>query len=370
MILRWGTFFFVFYLYRCGLSIFAQVLISNLGDTSTYQKGGRGTTSGFVEMIDAGRPLEATGLRAFGTAITELFGATLSQLTGGNPYLINIGFQTVAFVGLFRLLMSVEPKVRKPLSLLLLLPTFNLWTSVASKEALVTFVFCMLLVVFSRMEKEGGRRYFLTSFLIVLLLVLKPHYAAAAVFLFGVALICRRVKQRATVAFSLGLASLIPLFFLAERLDGFSQTVAGHFRTGAQTLTRAPYFSEPYDLFMKAPYGMFQSFFGPTASEATVGALQMATFVEAVILVVVLSYLIVRRLLDLGVYEVIVSGFTLFWILFPSYPFGIMNPGSAVRYRSGYLVFLLGVIVILMLGSLRRKEESGRVECQDSTRTA
>jgi hypothetical protein len=367
---RWGIFFFAFYLYRCGLSIYAQAMISNLGDTSTYHTGGRGTTPGFVEMISASRPLEATGLRAFGTAITETVGVVLSQLTGGNPYLINIGFQTIAFVGLFRLLKSVEPKVRKPLSLLLLLPTFNIWTSIASKEALVTFLFCMLLVVFSRMEKEGGRRYFLPSFLIVLLLVLKPHYAAAAVFLFSVASVCQRVKQRATVAFSLGLASLIPLFFLADRLDGFSQTVAGHFRTGAGTLTRAPYFSEPYDLFMKAPYGMFQSFFGPTVSEATVGALQMATFVEAVILVTVLLYLILRRLLDLGAYEVIVSGFTLFWILFPSYPFGIMNPGSAVRYRSGYLVFLLGVIVILMLGSLYRKDRNGRLERRDSTRTA
>jgi hypothetical protein len=44
--------------------------------------------------------------------------------------------------------------------------------------------------------------------------------------------------------------------------------------------------------------------------------------------------------------------FTLFWILFTNYPLGIMNPGSAIRYRTGYEILVFVVMVFLLSPNL------------------
>lgn len=364
MIIGWSIFFVGLFVYRCGLSVFAQLAITDLGDAGIYQGGGRGDKADLLDLVQTEGTLEVSGVRVFGTMLTEYVGAALKAATAGNPFLINIGFQAIAFVGICRLLMAVEPRIRKRLALLVLLPTFNLWSSVASKEALVTFLFCLILVRFVEIERTQRAVLRLSTILLVVLLGLfKPHYAAAVCFLFGVTFVCLHVRQSATVALACGVISLVPLWLASERIDDLARTVAGHFRVGETTLTREMYFTDRYDVFYKAPYGMFQSFFGPTLSESMIGPLQLASFVESAILIAVLAFLVVRRLAALRVREVVIGGFTLFWMLFPSYPFGIMNPGSAVRYRAGYLVFVLFVIVFVMLGNLyardaRRREPS------------
>ena len=36
-----------------------------------------------------------------------------------------------------------------------------------------------------------------------------------------------------------------------------------------------------------------------------------------------------------------------FWLLFANYPFGVMNPGSAIRYRTGYFILLLTILIVV-----------------------
>jgi len=361
MTLSWRVFFLLLFLYRCALSILAQASMSNnLGDSGIYQAGGRASSSSLLEMAQAGGTVGASGFRHLGTSLTESIGGLFGAVAGGNPYVTNIGFQTLAFVGLVRLLMSVEPSLRRWLALVLVLPSFNLWTSVASKEALVAATLGMVLAAFARLQTARRVNRAALVFFAIVLAMLKPHYFVAVLYLFAATLTTKRVKQRAAMALALGLASLSLLFLVADYLDEQARVVASHFRVGARTLTREMYFVDAYDVFFKAPYGMFQSFFGPTISEAMLGPLQMVSFVESIFLVAVLVLLAAHRLLDLRVHETVIGGFTLFWILFASYPFGIMNPGSAVRYRAGYVVLVAFVVIFLFVRGLHERDRVRR----------
>jgi hypothetical protein len=34
--------------------------------------------------------------------------------------------------------------------------------------------------------------------------------------------------------------------------------------------------------------------------------------------------------------------------LFPNYPFGILNPGSAIRYRADYALFIFAIFAVFL----------------------
>ena len=93
---------------------------------------------------------------------------------------------------------------------------------------------------------------------------------------------------------------------------------------------------------------MFQAFFGPTIAETSRGVLQLATFLESIVLLSVLVIYALREFFRLPAYAVVMSTFTLFWILFASYPPGMMNPGTALRYRTGYEMLVFLAIVVLL----------------------
>ena len=75
----------------------------------------------------------------YSTKITETIGAVFHHITFGSPTLIDIGFQTIAFIGIFKMLVAVDGKTRRFLALLIMTPSFNIWSSVAAKEALIVF---------------------------------------------------------------------------------------------------------------------------------------------------------------------------------------------------------------------------------------
>ncbi|MBM3516528.1 MAG: hypothetical protein FJX56_01325 [Alphaproteobacteria bacterium] len=346
MIVRWSTFLVFYYVYRTAISVFAQASLSNLGDVRIYQRGGRNEAVSIPDLPDVGAVVVLPTIRQLGIYLSQLLGSGVNLVVGGNPYIVNLAFQTLAFAGLCRLLMAFEPAVRKRVALLVLLPSFNLWTSVASKEALLTALFCFLLAP-AAAAKEWRLPVRLPLMALVLLIaLLKPYYVPGIAFLIGATWLGARVKQAATMALGCFLVSLTPLLFVADELDAYARTVATHFRVNAMTLTREKFFVAPGDILVKAPEGMFQSFFGPTLREAMTGPLQMLSFVESALLVGGLVFLLVRRIAWLRAFEAIVAAGSLFWLLFASYPFGIMNAGSAVRYRAGYVVFVIAVIAL------------------------
>jgi len=338
-VLSWSVILLLIWLYRCACSVVGQVVIvqlTTLGDSDRYQ----GAVSKF------------TGINLLfftdSTTFLEGVGLLLSILLLNDPIAINIAFQTLAFYGLARLLLAVDKGLRPAFILILLSPSFNLWTSVAGKEAVIVFslsILCSLLVESYYNRARIGLIHLLS---VSLLILFKPHYLVALSFIFGLTWAGRRVLQKEALVLVCGIVTIVALFAIADHVDELSFRVLTHFDHENARSTRDPFWVEPYDVFWKAFEGMYLSFVGPTFEEAIRLPIQMMAFVESMILCFILMVIMFLRLFQLPVYNLLLGGFTLFWLLFVNYPFGVMNPGSAVRYRSGYLVLVITVFAFVL----------------------
>ncbi len=336
--ITWGMFYVFLFFYRCLFSVFGAAFVllftSFLGDANQYQKRGFSFSGNWYRDP---------------TVITENVGAVFSSMFLGNPYLINIGYQALAFYGIYRLLESCEPVTRRKLAVLSLFPSFSIWTSVASKEAILTFALGIIGSYFVMMYR--GRPRLRVSHIVAaaIVAIFKAHYGVALLFFYVVTILAGRARKKTLLVFVVGLVSLVPLYIFREDINALSFDVLPHFEGVASgRSTREPFWVDDYDVFSKSGEGMFVGFFGPTLNEAISGrTLQAISFTESAVMVAVLLFFLVQRLPTLPAYNLLLLLFTGFWILFPNYPFGIMNPGSAVRYRSGYLIFLFTVVAIL-----------------------
>ena len=104
---------------------------------------------------------------------------------------------------------------------------------------------------------------------------------------------------------------------------------------------------EEYDVFLKAPYGMYLSFFGPTLGEIK-KIVHVFTFIESSLIAGIFFIYIVRGLPSLPIYNVILSFGTVFWIVFLNYPLGATNAGTGIRYRTGYILIVILAIVFIL----------------------
>jgi hypothetical protein len=352
--LSWSGFFVFLFLYRCLCSWFAEKVILRLtfiGDTWSYQHG--------VYPEEYSRiPLSASTLFDLGssqlsTVLTAKIGGVLNKIFGGSPVLIDIGFQAICFVGLVYLLNSVEGRPRKWLALLVMLPSFSIWTSIASKEAIVAGALAVLSGFLLRMYYGKKKTFFLPIVALVTLFLFKPHYLIALAFgVFGTWL-CYRVKQKTFLALLGGMFSISLLYLVRDKVDALSFGVQRLFLVTLQggSSRNEAFFVDKYDVFLKAPLGMFQSFIGPGLADITLSPLNMITFVESMVLLGLLVFLFASRVMSIPAYNFMLGWFVMFWILFPNYPFGIMNVGTAIRYRSGWIILIFAIIAGLMTRS-------------------
>ena len=344
--LTWRTFYLFLFLYRSVFSVLGEVVVMRLttiGDAYRYQ------TADLDQALILFHNIPFTWqIKILGTAMTDIVGAIFAIAFAGNPILFHLGFQTIAFVGILVFLMAVEPRERKWMALFVLFPSFSLWTSITTKECLVVLMVGLVgsYIVKIYYNKERLRFYHIVAFL--LLIPLKAYYLPVLLFLIVLGKAARRTRPRAAVALIAGLLTLIPLYLLWDRVEWMVFEVAQPaFRVSARS-TREAFWEDSYDVFLLAPYGMFLSFIGPTVTEASKGILHLASLLESIVMLTVLAMLVVRRLPDLPVFSSVVGVFGAFWILFPTYPLGVMNPGSAIRYRSGYLLIFLMIVVVIM----------------------
>ena len=118
--IRWSLFYAFLFAYRTMFAYAGQTVVrtlTKLGDAGEYQNQGNLDFS-LGALVDS-------------TRLTQTVGAVLRAATGGNAVLINVGFQAIGFIGLVVFLQALRPRDRRWAALLVLLPTFNLWTSVA-----------------------------------------------------------------------------------------------------------------------------------------------------------------------------------------------------------------------------------------------
>ena len=330
-------------MYRALVSVAADGFLSgltSLGDSGRYQTAA-------LTIFDQSLPTDAAGAsRTLSTLLTESFGNVLSSVFAGNPILINLGFQTVAFAGIVVLLRSFPPRYRLVMLPLLMLPSFTVWSSIASKEAIVVGALGFVLAGFVRIYSGTGRFGLVSLAALALVALYKTHYMPALITLIFGVWAARWVQQKAFLPFAGMLVSASLIFVFAEQLGQLAISVVPHFENFGSS--RPPYFVEVGDFLAKAPYGMFQSFVGPTLGEANVGLLQMMSLAESLVILCALGLVTLIRLPKMSVFQFFLGSLTAFWILFATYPLGIMNAGSAIRYRTGYEMLVLVVIVFFM----------------------
>jgi hypothetical protein len=343
VIRNWAYFYIFYFAYRCANTVFAEIIIrkfTKLGDSRQYMHSG----------FDFG-----TGWYSASNPITENIGTVFSIIFFKNEILISLAFQSIAFYGIYQLLKTLDSESRKYMALLLLFPSFNIWSSVASKEAIIVFAICIICKFVVDMYSFRDKFTFIFIFSVYLIWVYKSHYLPAILFLIGVSKMAQYFRPTHLLVLIAGVTSLTPLFIFQQKISELSFLIIPHFR-GYGHSTREVFWIDTYDVFYKAPYGMFQSFFGPTIGEAirSLNILHVFSFFESALLLGFLIFLLIRNLPRLPVYSFLIWIFSIFWILFANYPFGIMNPGSAVRYRTGYIVFILLIFVLFTSPSFYR----------------
>jgi len=105
-----------------------------------------------------------------------------------------------------------------------------------------------------------------------------------------------------------------------------------------------------YDFFKKAPYGILIANIGPTFTESLKQPFFIPYFFEGLIFICVIIFHVIIYYLDIFKKKYINFKHTFFilfiltFILIINYPFGIFNPGSAIRYRSSYYHIILIIL--------------------------
>ena len=349
----WSRFYLLLFVYRCVLSVLAQTVITGftvLGDAKQYQNASFDFSGSW--FLDS-------------NVVTGNLGAFFQLISFGNPVMVNLWFQAVGFYGIYRLMEALDSPARRRMALLVLFPSFNLWTSIASKEALLLFSLGIVgaYIVDAYRGKERLRPMGLLGAGIIA--VFKPHYAPALLLLVGVPKLARGIRQASAFMLLALPLTLVPLYVFRDGIDRLSFEIAGHFEGGRAT--REAFWVEQYDVFEKAPLGMFLGFFGPTFREAFLSGnlLQVVSFFESGVLLLVLLFFFARTLPRQTAVGFMAAIMGLFWIVFTNYPFAVLNPGSAVRYRSGYLLLIFLIIVLLGSRGLYRGWRRRRDTVQD-----
>ena len=138
------------------------------------------------------------------------------------------------------------------------------------------------------------------------------------------------------------------LYHFRDIIDELSFSMYAHFNpSGAGSTREISVFENQYDIFFQAHYGMIVAFIGPSFDELVDKPVFIPFFIEGVALLALLTFLNWREYANvlvkgkINVLFFTIVFFTLFWFLFVHYPFGVFNPGSATRYRSNFIHFLV-----------------------------
>lgn len=336
----WFSYFCVRIVYLL-FTVFVYGRVSTLGDTDRYLAGGAGSVNGGFSS----------------TALMDRIGGLASRLAGGNPLLSNLPFMLLSF---FCIRWAVDALClrqrmnRQLLFVLLSLPNFCIWTSVCSKECFGLWFSAILGVLFAHFLQGDfrlRRRDWLGA---ALCLIFKAQYFPFIIQALAFVWLSDKLALKASGQLLLGLlfisVDIGVLYFIRPLVDDLSFLMYAHFDSAGAQSTRDDIFLQAGDFYRNAPRGMFLAFFGPTLKEMIRQPMHLIAGLESLFILLLLFRLIKRsmqRLFLSGHFSprwffavfLVVTG-----ICFIHYPFGIFNPGSAIRYRTNFLFLFILVL--------------------------
>ena len=324
-------------------------LIPFLGDTEGYLSG------------------EAFGLNGYpfgSTGIMYYLGGTFSLFFG--KIFANIPFVLISFYGVYYPIKKLNLNKNQLIILLILLsfPNFGIWTSIASKEAVTVFAMGLILGFIIDLIKGNSLNYFIFFLGVVICYIFKFQFLIGVfyciVFIILNNLFKLKSNQILILFFLIIFCSLFSLYYFRVEINELSLEIPNHFSLTARSTRENQFFIEDYDIFKNAIKGMFIGFVGPTLDEALNKTTHLIVFLESMIIILLfllcslklLAYSIISG--RFSIYYFGIFFFILFWILFTHYPMGIMNPGSAIRYRQGFYHFLVILFYFLYIETINK----------------
>ncbi len=297
----------------------------------------------------------------FRTGLVQLMAMSLNRL--GSSYVTNYAFALISATGLIYYYLTGGR--RWLLMLTLLFPSALVWSSIVGKEAIYCGSLGLALVVWSSYTVRSLRwgEILILFASLILCFSFRPHYAVALAWLFVAAFAIKNLKSKAPAFLLLILLTgvLLAYYFVWEELlfRGYSAVdyTARASRFNAYGIL--PFAEKHHAGFIKfksiVHYGVVTGIVGPVPSEVLKRIEFLPFFLEGVgiLLSPLLIYAWSRR------YAVCrESMFKRFfwWCVIPSVlilmimhaPFGLLNPGSATRWRVNFeQIFYLAPLLLM-----------------------
>lgn len=332
----------IFYLFFATLII---ARLTKLGDTERY-----------LSAV----PTFSSEIFFLSTSFMDFFGGWAATILGS--VLGNLPAALLSAYGIIAL--YKELKLNKKLEFLFIAfcwtPSFGIWTSIHSKESFSNAAICILLAQFIKFYRGVVMEKLFFWGSLYLIALMKPQYLPAFALLFSYVSLVKNAsssnKRKVAVIWSCSIFLVVIglVLYFAENIGLLSTHMYIHFSYEGDGLsTRPNLWRDTYDFFYYMFYGAVIAFWGPTVSEASNNLLNLMVFVESFFIVLVLMYLFMSIVMPallrgkLRMLACYVAFLPITYLLIVHYPFGFFNPGSAIRYRESFILFIIGIILFL-----------------------
>lgn len=323
---------------------FSFLFVANhtqLGDVSEYLSGTAGGFGFFAEQW-----------WFHSTKLMNVVSHGLNILSG--EVVTNLIFIALSIYGIFYSTFRFNLKQRQIflMMVLLLMPSFSIWTSMVSKESVLVFSYGVLLGSFFDWYHERRVKNIVLCLLsLYLAFLFKPHYTLAIFVIFIYFFIVKYLDLNKKKLVAVFIVLLISVFFVIFLMKDYFNWLAAeipkssYFDPNARSTRINDFWVFENDIFTYAPVGMLVALWGPTIKEMFTSFLHLAVFIESTFIftaLILFVYQIVKNVNYIGD-ETLGLAFAfalgLIAIAIVHYPFGMMNPGTAIRYRSGFYGF-------------------------------
>lgn len=331
--------------------------ITTLGDSFRYMD------SNFQENL---KLLSWLRLRE-STYLLDMLGSFVFHVTGKDYVLSNMIFSSAVYLALIRLsYVCTKYCNRYSIALTmacLLMPSFTVWSVLVSKEAFGVIGSALLVSEFLVWENKGLRsvNYFCVILGLMCIFIFKKYYLPG-IAVVTVLRLFRANSSRKGLWLSLGAVAAIVLAIVMsyDQIDALARQMIVHFKPTARSTRSSEIFSQPLGFYSNMAWGVFMSLWGPSLDEVQVSIAHCFSWLESLVVSLVTVLFVVsswfsnphmfkRRLAFISA--------PLACFLVVHYPFGVLNPGSAIRYRTNITLFIL-----LLLLLLRESSTEDRIE--------
>ena len=287
----------------------------------------------------------------------------------GSSLFVHFAFALFSLLGFFYY--YLKGGARWQLCLVLFFPSTLIWTSVLGKEAIFYGAFTLSLVIWGSFvhRKCVALDFVLLLLALIVCLIFRPHYGLVIIWLFMSVVLMDRFKNKAWIWLSL-------LFCLGGALFAHFawETMTHHAFYGIDPNARASRFVffgieqlsgegfQKYEALL--PLGAVLGIVGPMPIEVFARPLLLPFFFEGVLIlifpIIVYSYAETQSFLGRKRFR------TIFWmclvpaifILFVIHaPWGLLNPGSATRWRVNFDAIFHMAPMLLLYSFLDNKHD-------------